>query len=97
MGKLTKAQSRRRWAALRSLWNEFDPIGVMDDPSWPRDEYEAYLGPTLRRLEAGASVKEIADYLESVVSESMGLNPDRAEAERFARRLAAWFRDGGEG
>ena len=97
MEKPTKAESRQRWAALRDLWNEFDPIGVMDDPSAPRDEYDAYVGPTLRLLEAGAGVEEIADYLESVVGERMGLKPDRAEAERFARLMEAWFRGGGEG
>ena len=94
MAKMTKAQSRRRWAALRALWNEFDPIGVMGEASHPGDEYEAYVGPTMRRLEDGASVEEIADFLESVVSERMGLDPDREEAERFARRLDAWFREG---
>ena len=35
--RLDKAESRKRWAELRDLWNEFDPIGVMDFPDWPRD------------------------------------------------------------
>ena len=97
MDKLDKAQSRRRWAELCALWAEFDPIGVMDDPSCPRDEYDSYVGPTLRRLVDGASIEEIADYLESAVSERMGLTLDREEAERFACRLEAWFREEGEG
>lgn len=54
----------------------------MDDPSCPRDEYEACIGPTLRRLQDGASIEEIADYLESVVSESMGLDLGREQTER---------------
>ena len=69
----------------------------MGDSSWPRDEYEAYLGGTLRRLEKGASVTEIADFLGVLVKQNMGLKPDREEAERFARRLDAWFGDEGVG
>ena len=91
---MSKARSRRRWAELCALWAEFDPIGVMDDPSCPRDEYDSYVGPTLRRLVDGASVEQIADFLEALVNENMEFKPDREETERFARRLDAWFREG---
>ena len=26
------------------LISQWDPIGVMDDPEWPRDEYDSYIG-----------------------------------------------------
>ena len=51
MGALSKEQSRVRWAELRRLLCEWDPIGVMDDPEWPRDEYDCMIGPVLRLLE----------------------------------------------
>lgn len=97
MDRPEKARLRRQWAALRDLWNGFDPIGVMGDPSWPRDEYESCVGGTLRRLREGASVGEIADYLDAVVNETMKLNLPRRETERFARRLVAWFKGTWEG
>ena len=78
---------------MRDLWNEFDPIGVMDDPEWPRDEYEAYVGPTMRLLEQNAGTEEIIKSLEWAVCERMGLNLERQEARHFARRLEDWFRD----
>ena len=49
---LTKEQSRARWAEVRALWCDWDPIGVMPsaESDWPLDEYDAYLGQTLRLL-----------------------------------------------
>ncbi len=93
MRRLSKQQSRQRWKELRDLWNEFDPIGVVGDPNWPRDEYEAYCGPTMRLLERDATVSEIVQYLEWVVCDHMELNLDHQAAETFALRLQQWFRE----
>jgi len=76
MRRLDKEASRRRWHELRELWNEYDPIGVMDDPDWHRDEYEAYVGRTMRLLEQAATPADIVDYLEET-SSYMGLEFDR--------------------
>lgn len=89
--RLSKQESRQRWGEVRDLWNQFDPIGVMDDPEWPRDEYEAYCGRTLRLLEQDADTEELVRHLEWAVCDRMGLTLDRAEAERFAGRLRSWF------
>ena len=79
--RLTKERSRARWAAARELWCKWDPIGVMGLPDWRRDEYDAYLGPTLRLLEAGASIEKLASYLAEVELERMGLS-DTPEAQK---------------
>ncbi len=85
------AQFRRREAALRDLWNAFDPIGVMDDPDWPRNEYDRYLPHTLRLLMDGAGTLAIADYVNSVVCEEMSLPGNSAAAYAFACELKTWF------
>lgn len=41
----------------------WDPIGVMDDPTWPRDEYDAYIGGMFELLTSHASNDEISQYL----------------------------------
>lgn len=41
--RLTKDQSRKRWAEIRALWCEFDPIGVVNSLSGPFDEYDPIL------------------------------------------------------
>ena len=73
MGRLNKEQSRERWRQVRALWNKWDPIGVCPNTGGPIDEYDSYLGETLRLLEAGAAEQEMADYLVWVVGEHMGL------------------------
>lgn len=92
--RLTKTQSRKRWKEIRELWREWDPIGVMDDPNCPRDEYDGYLGPSLRLLERGAPTEQIAGYLRYVVGEYMGLGTrgiQHSKPEQFAVRLQNWY------
>jgi hypothetical protein len=92
--RLSKDESRRRWSEVRDLWCRFDPIGVMSDPTCPRDEYDSYLGPTLRLLESGASQMEIEAYLAQVTLERMGgSDSPMAKLSRlnFAAELRAWY------
>jgi hypothetical protein len=91
---LDKDQSGRRWCELRDLWNSWDPIGVEPQSGGPSDEYENYLGPSLRLLESSDSDQELQDYLEYVVGEYMGLGVNGVEYVRgsgFAKTLRSWF------
>ena len=92
--RLSKEQSRKRWAEVRTLWCEWDPIGVMPIPDWPRDEYDGYLGATLRLLESGASQEKIAEYLSEIVLQHMGLSETELARSRrlaFAAELQGWY------
>jgi hypothetical protein len=94
MQRLDKPDSRERWRQARDLWNEFDLIGVMGMSDWPRDEYESYVGQSLRLLEQSASLDEIHKHLSFVTLEYMGLNesPQFEMARRaFAKRLRDWY------
>jgi len=71
--RLSKELSRQRYSELRDLWCDWDPIGVMDQPDWPRDEYDTYVGRSMRLLESGASDQEFLEYLEYIVGEYIGL------------------------
>jgi hypothetical protein len=87
-------QVEQRMAQLRALWCEWDPIGVLDDPDWPRDEYDDYMQPTWQLLESGASVSAVAQYLNSVVGESLALGETgviSAKPILFAAKLRDWF------
>ena len=92
MKRLDKQTSRQRWGELRDKWNEYDPIGVMDDPEWPRDEYEAYVGQTMRLLEQGASAEDIAIYLEEV-SGYMGLTINHRRALQHSAEFVRWYQE----
>jgi hypothetical protein len=84
----------QRRAQLRALWCEWDPIGVLSDPDWPRDEYDDYLDPVLKRLESGAGVAELAHYLNSVVGEQLALGDTGVMSAKpllFASKMRDWF------
>src|SRR5436309_3106796 len=79
---------------LRELLLRWDPIGVVHEPDWPQDEYDALLDPLAERLRAGATEEELATFLEAAVREHLGLEPDRDREAALARELAGWHTRG---
>ncbi|NYF78799.1 hypothetical protein [Granulicella arctica] len=73
---MPKEESREVRRAIRKIFIEvWDPIGVMADPEWPRDEYDSYIGEVFELLVSNASTEELMDYLFEVVNERMGMSP----------------------
>jgi hypothetical protein len=60
-------------AIRQVLIRYWDPIGVMDDPEWPRDEYDSYIGEIYRYLARGESAEFIARHLCFIEDTAMGL------------------------
>lgn len=62
----------------RLLWEEWDPIGLNDNPEWC-DEYDTYALKVWGMVRRGDSQGQIADYLTSVEIEQIELtaDPDR--------------------
>jgi hypothetical protein len=80
---------------LREIgWREWDPIGLVDTDC-PRDEYDRYLVEAINRLKRGDSVYEVADYLDGIGVEWMGIGPStpasRASAETTAIQIKAYL------
>ncbi len=69
---------------------DWDPIGVMDNPDWPRDEYDCLIGPVLRMLEGSATADEIADYL-CELKDHFGPSYNLSDTKEFAARLKQWL------
>lgn len=93
MRRLSKEESRQRYAEGRQLWNEFDPIGVVDAVD---DEYDMYVGPTLRLCEEGKGSREIEKYAEFVVYDRMGMShtPEGIAAiKEFSAKFHDWYRE----
>jgi hypothetical protein len=76
---------------LRALLNEWDPIGVMAEPDWPANEYDALVDPLRERLDAGATAGELEVFLEAHVRDYIGLEPDVDRESRLANRLVDWY------
>jgi hypothetical protein len=76
---------------LRDILLRWDPIGVASEPDWPEDEYDSFLEPLAAQLRAGASEDEIVAFLETVVHDQLGLEPDRRREALLAHELVAWY------
>src|SRR4051794_10855499 len=75
---ISKERSREIRVEIRHVFNDvWDPIRVMSDPTWPRDEYDGYIGRMFELLMAHASDTEINDYLIWVV-DGMGMDASRS-------------------
>ncbi len=71
---IKKQRAKEIMDAIRSiLVTEWDPIGVMNDPEWPRDEYDAYIGEIYKFLALGESEEFIARHLCFIEEKMMGL------------------------
>ena len=69
-----KIQAESITEAIRQvLVRDWDPIGVMDDPEWPRDEYDSYIGEIYRYLARDESSEFIARHLCFIEETAMGL------------------------
>ncbi len=78
-------------AAIREvLVRDWDPIGVMDDPDWPRDEYDSYIGELHGFLARGESAEFIARHLCFIEEKFMGYGATRVSARMsVAEKLKA--------
>jgi hypothetical protein len=69
-----RIHSKRITDAIRQVFiTEWDPIGVMDDPEWPRDEYDSYIGEVYRLLARDEPAEFIARHLCFIEMSKMGL------------------------
>lgn len=62
----------------RILWEEWDPIGVNDEPA-ARDEYSSYVPDVVRLLRDEADAAQIARHLQTIeeVSITVGVYDER--------------------
>ncbi len=78
----------------RRLWNEFDPIGVLDDEYGTDNEYDSYLPQTIKLVQSDADVFKLTAYVRNVVHVSMGLTGFPEDGIKdFAERLHNWRRE----
>ncbi len=56
------------------LLNDWDPIGINDDPEWPKDEYDTYVREIAEFIARNEPVDFIARHLCFIESKLMGLS-----------------------
>lgn len=73
---------------------KWDPIGVIDGPNGPQDEYDTYAPDLIRMLDARKSREEIVRHLGVIASDHMGLeNYDREHTAACVRELIDFWRE----
>lgn len=70
-------------AILREQW---DPIGIKDEPA-AQDEYDSYAIEIDRMLKVRPTTAGIAQRLQTIETELMGLEPNRERVQRVAITL----------
>lgn len=68
------------------LWEKWDPIGVNDYPE-ARDEYHSYLPQIFKLKLNNASEIEIANYLNNITIDRMGMSGNLAHCKEIARQI----------
>jgi hypothetical protein len=86
---MPKERSREVRCAIRKVFVEvWDPIRLMDDPDWPRDEYDGYIGGVFELLVTGGSDEEIIEYLLGA-EQKMGMDGSRVSLQTVTATLRA--------
>ena len=73
------------------LFWRWDPIGVADDLPYTRGEYDSYTEPIVLKLKAGATSREIGDYLAEIEMLQMEVRSARKRRGRAAELLVQWY------
>ena len=81
---------RAKQAELRSLLNEWDPIGIGDIPDAPTDEYDCLLG-IISKLQRGMTERQLSRYLKRKLKHHFGIPPDPHRPAEFAKQVYAWY------
>ncbi len=83
-----KRSGRRQLRDL--LMREWDPIGISDEPE-ATGEYDRYLDVVADRLRRGVTAAELADHLERLRTDEMGLDPEPSTDLGASDMLVAWY------
>jgi hypothetical protein len=72
---------------------KWDPIGVFEiADDWPKDEYDGYAPAIVRLLDQGANAVFVADFLNQLVHNNMGLKPDPNRSKEIAQELVEYWK-----
>lgn len=83
---MTESEERLYKRIDEVLFYQWDPIGISKS-AWARDEYQVYLDVIFNLVLTNDSVTEVAEYLNTVSTQTMGLNSAGAHDSEIAEFL----------
>ncbi len=79
---------RLRHRKVCEVLRQWDPIGVLSDPTCPRDEYDSYSPQFMRILDSGPALDDLVRWMTDLATTRMGIDSvDRAHTSTCARHL----------
>lgn len=75
---------------VMELLRKWDPIGVISETN--QDEYDMYSYSIVRMLDSGITAIELAEHLNKIQLERMGLEPKGARDLSIAEELVAFWK-----
>lgn len=85
--RLSKEQNQLYELIDNLLWEEWDPIGVNDNPNI-RDEYQSYTPQIFSLILKGGTIEDIAQKLLSIETEWIGLDDSDEQILNKNRQIA---------
>ncbi len=82
-----KESYEKLYMAVREILIDWDPIGALEDPDCPKDEYDSYIPEICKILANSNDLAELRQKLNSIVEEKMGLAADLVRNSDFAEKL----------
>ena len=77
---------------LRAILNDWDPIGVYQiDRDWPRDEYDAYMGPIVAQLRTVPDADAVAALLARFRTQNMAQGARDEDDRAVAESIVVWY------
>ncbi|GAB4224049.1 MAG: hypothetical protein Kow0062_25140 [Acidobacteriota bacterium] len=90
--KESKAKAMARVARVESILRRWDPIGVRPGELAPADEYDSYAPHIVSLVEHGCSVQQLAQHLEKLRTETIGVKAYPERDMEIAREIVESLR-----
>ena len=78
---------------VMELLRDWDPIGVLDDPDWPKDEYDGYSATIVQMLDARIPEDELYTFMKRIVTDNMEIPCDKKKTKQIAHDLVEFWKE----
>jgi hypothetical protein len=82
-----KRQAMAQVRAVEEILRRWDPIGIGNDEISPADEYDSYAPHIVSLVVQGCSIRELAQHLEDVRVETLGVSADPSRDRVTAQEI----------
>ena len=90
--KNQKKQIMAKIRAVAEILRRWDPIGICPGDFAPADEYDDYAPQIVTLVAQGISIEQLARHLETVRTQTIGVEANRSHDETIAKEIIRTLR-----